>query len=345
MVTLWQRTPRLTGFDLARLTHDLSTMLTAEWGLPRALESLAKQAGKKKIGATYLAMAAELQGGKSFRESVENRRTIFGSFLCKAVNLGEEGGNLPVVLEHCAEYFEKNTAFHLRAVRTLKFPLLMLSCSLGIMLAILAYLLMLDIRNNNALSNWLTGTAHGTASNILSVLYLVFIAIVTSFIGYFTLKTPFIGKKALSLSPLRNILRQNSLRHFFTAFSALVSGGVEIPRAMEAAAETVSDTPLYRKLLRIMAGRSGTMADLIAGLRSEAVLPSLTTGLLDDLKSGRPAEELFGKIAEFYQEEMESRLTVFAIMMGPAAIILTGIIGTGLLLLFSPPLARILGSG
>ncbi len=346
-------TPRSpSGADLARLARDLAPMLATGWALPRSLETLSKQTDERRIAAALPAVAAELQKGVGAGDAFMKYRSVFGPFLCRVMGMYDVASEaFAELLCHVADYYEKNEGFRDRVTRTVKYPALITIGSLGIIIAMLIYFVppMLEKLSSASpnlppVSNLIFHAVAWLVAHPQVEIGLLAALMVTALLAWYlnSMLRP-IGNLIEAIPLLSDLARKEWLRRFFLALASLLSGGVAFPKALRIAAETVRGTPLHRKILSMEALSPETVATFAAALRTSPRHSDMIADFLNDAKTRHNDADLCRKMAEFYQEEIETSLTAASLIIEPVLIMIAGLVGVAILLTLSHQAGRTIG--
>lgn len=134
-----------------------------------------------------------------------------------------------------------------------------------------------------------------------------------------------------------------SLRQIALNLSFLLSNGVAVSDALKISAETLRYTPYRVKLIGIAKKIHKNEASLQAALKDACdIFPPLVFDILPDMKPPYSEGGGFRKIAEFYEQEITTTVTVTAIVIEPLIIAIAGLLGGGILAALYLPLLRTL---
>jgi type IV pilus assembly protein PilC len=327
-------------------------MLAAGWALPRSLETLARQTGDRRIAAVLPGIAAEIARGAAVGETFMKHRALFGPLFCGVMELYDAASlTFPGLLSQLADYYEKNEGFRDRVIRTVKYPALITIGSLGIIFAMLVYFvppLLLkaagSVGHLPPFSRLIFHIVGWIATHPEVEIGLLAALLIPATLAWYlnNILRP-IGRLLVPLPLLSDLARKEWMRRFSLALASLLSGGVPLPRAISIAAETVRGSPLYGKLALIERSAPETVLQLAAALQIPSAISSLILNFLDDARKRQSDADLCRKVADFYQEEIETSLTAASLIVEPIVIMIAGLIGGTILLALSGTVIGIAG--
>ena len=335
---------------MARFTRDLAAMLAAGWTLPRLLETIAGQTDDPRVLTAFSAIRGDLEKNIPVEQAFMEHRAVFGTLFCRAVALGEPSGTLPKLMAVLPEFYEKNAWFGSQIRRKLRFPLLMGTGCIGIIVAMLAFWVPQAAAMLSAAHRTLppftrallsVGTFFRSNAAIPAATIILLLLAAAPLILLWKKSDPvLLSAEKMGLALPRKIL----LRSFFSSLFTLLSGGAEFRGALEVAIEAERGSSLHRMLGRLPGKSRETAASFLHDLKITRIFSQPVLDLLDEATKMQDGNDLFRKIAEFLQEEIEIEVTVFAMVIVPVIVAIAGLIGLAILLSLYLPLHQIPGA-
>jgi type IV pilus assembly protein PilC len=344
--------PILSQSVIAAFARHFSAILATGLAPLKAIDLIAKQTNDKSLLAVLSLIVTDMQKGSNLAQAFSKQERIFGTFFCSIISSGEPSGNLKNLLVKAAEYCEKNDLFQKKMARKLKYPLFIWIGTLGSLSTMLLFLIPAAMERISQAG----GTLPAPTEIILSllnflhshVLLLIICAtaLISIFIGLFLLSTllEWVDFLFLKIPIYGNLRRKNSLRRISLSLSLLLSTGLEFPKALKIAIVTVKAPHLGNLLYYIVRNEPNDRHSLLEILKNRETFPSLIGEMLLNSKKRQTREgELFTKIADFYQEEVETALSALFLVVGPAMMTFLGLVGGGVLLGLYLPLFKLVG--
>jgi type IV pilus assembly protein PilC len=344
--------PALRLSELTLLSRLLSTAASARQPLRETLALLSKQTTNKKIYNALALVCAELQRGALVAQAFSKYELIFGTLFCRVVAYGETAGNSSTLCAHLADYYKENELFRKKISRILKYPVLIVIGATGIFIASLGFVIPFAVRT---ISSYTGNLPAATSIALTAVTFLsrhcqtmltvsiVFCAVCFC-VWYATIRLQCLEKIAWRTPFCGKLCRKNSLRRISQTLSFLLTNGIPPSRALKITAETAGCISFRNALRRAAQGECETVTALSTALKAADIFPPSIidppTGTEEQYAGG----ELFKKIAEFYQEEIEAAVTAAVLVIEPAVVAIAGLLGGGVLLALYLPLLRGLGN-
>jgi general secretion pathway protein F len=259
--SLWQLhifTPRvLNQVGLTIWTRQLAGLVTSGLPLERALTALGEEAEKPELRNLLASLRAEVNAGASFAKALQQHPKEFDEIYTAVIAAGEGSGNLGLVLDRLADDLEEQQALRSKIMGAALYPLIVSFIAVLIVAFLVTYVV-----------PQVAGVFAGTkkALPVLTTLMLAFSAFVRqwwwllllSFAalvgGFWQLrKNPATRLKIdaawLNLPLIGRLARGYNSARFASTLAMLVGAGVPILRALQAAAETLSNKAMQADAL------------------------------------------------------------------------------------------------
>ena len=108
--------------DLVVFSRQMATLVGAGIPLIQALDILADQVEREKFKHILRDMHQQVQGGKSFSDSMEKHHKVFSALFINMVRAGESSGSLEEILDRVATYFEKTAVLTKKVKSAMMYP-------------------------------------------------------------------------------------------------------------------------------------------------------------------------------------------------------------------------------
>lgn len=330
--------------DLVMFSRQLAMLLSAGISLLRALDVILKQVDSKKLSMIVVQIHQDMEGGKTFRDSLAKFPDIFSPLWINLIETGEASGNLPSVLDKLAYYLEESASFRRKIVSAMMYPgiLLLVSVSAVFFFIIKIVPTFATILDSFGVELPLATKILISLSNVLRKKFLLLAGAVVG--GTFVLKklskqpgiSRMIEEVSLKLPVYGEFARYLLLERFATTLSILIESGVPILYALEisersAGSIKMAETIQYVKK-NVKEGKN--MAQPME--KSDFFTPMVVQMVAIGEEIGE-LSSMLKKIAKFYQEYLEVFVTRLAAIFEPLMIVFMGvIIGAMVISIFLP---------
>jgi type IV pilus assembly protein PilC len=344
------RAKSVSAKDLAVFTRQFSVMIGAGLPLVQCLEILGTQAEDKNFGAVILATRADVEGGASLADAMRKHPKAFDSLFTNMIAAGEAGGILDAILKRLATYIEKAVKLKGQVKSAMIYPVAVIVIATVVVTAILWKViptfatlfaglgadLPLPTRIVIALSNMLVA--------YMPIILVVLVAVVFAVRSYYATEN---GRRAidrllLGLPILGLILRKIAVARFCRTLSTLLSSGVSILEALDITARTAGNAIVEDAIQSTR--KSIERGETVAGpLKQTAVFPPMVVQMIGVGEATGALDTMLGKIADFYEEEVDVAVAGLLTLIEPVMIAFLGGVVGGIVIAMYLPIFALIG--
>jgi general secretion pathway protein F len=243
----------LSSKELALITRQLATLLTAGLPIEAALAAVVEQTEKPTSKTLLSIVRNKMLEGYSLAASLRECPAAFSELYCGTVAAGEQSGHLDRVLQRLADYTEQQFHMRQKLQHAFIYPSIMILVSIGIIGFLLEYVVpkMITVYSN-------IGQALPEMTQILLALsgavthyglYIVVAIFVAGFLFFRKMKKSISFREKvhhlyLYLPIIGNAIKVVNTARFSRTFAILSSAGVSVLEAMTIASQLVSHLPI-----------------------------------------------------------------------------------------------------
>ncbi|HNS31826.1 MAG TPA: type II secretion system F family protein [bacterium] len=317
--------------DIVIAIRELATFVASNLPLDECLTGVTvqmKNAGLKKI---FSEIQRNIREGKVFSEALKEHPSIFSPMIISLVRAGEETGTLDKILMRVADFLEKRQAFKSKIMSIMSYPFFMLAVSVAVFIFILTFVTPTITKIFSEIDMTLPGPTMVLMK--LSAFFKTswFYMIVAAGVLYYVLKNFLINYKEgqiidffrMRIPFLNNIILKKEISVFSSTISILIAGGVEIIESLKISGQVLTSPTLKREIREIIGFLSKGGA-LSVAFKNSRNFPYLVTQLVSAGERSGTLSEMFGKIADIYEEEVTQSSTRFVNFLEPAMILFMG---------------------
>jgi type IV pilus assembly protein PilC len=331
--------------NLAIFTRQFSVMIDAGLPLVQCLDILGKQEPHKGFSAVILKTREDVESGAALADAMKKHSKTFDTLYANMIAAGEAGGILDTILKRLATYIEKSVKLKGEVKSAMIYPVAVVVIAAIVVGAILwkviptfAQLfaglgaqLPLPTRIVIAASNgivaygWIVIVAIGGAGYGLSAYYATDGG--RHVIDRITLKLPILG----------DILRKVAVARFCRTLSTLLASGVPILDGLDITARTSGNAIIEDAILLTRTGIE--RGETISGpLRETKVFPSMVVQMINVGETTGALDAMLSKIADFYEEEVDTAVAGLLTLMEPVMIAFLGALVGGIVIAMYMPI-------
>ena len=318
------------GNDCLIFNQQFNTLIKAGLPILKALDLLAERAASPRLRPVLADVRQLVREGTALSEALE-KRGVFPKVYTTSVLAGEKSGNLTGVLDYYIAYQRVTSGVRKRLLATLVYPVILVTVATGIVTYIVSYVIPqfsrlyseLNIELPLATRLLITLTV-GFRAYILAAVALLVIAAISAYLWSRTRE----GGVALDRVKLRvPILGETWIKfqvaQFARTLATLQAGGTPLVNALQTAAEAVSSRLISESIARaaqlVREGQS-----LHAGLAASGLVPELALEMIEVGEASGALAPMLGSVAEFYEEEVNLRLSALVAVVEPLILVLMG---------------------
>jgi len=330
--------------DLVIFSRQLATLIDSGIPLVAALGILVDQSENPYLKNVILDVRHNVESGLSFCESLMQHPRIFSTFFVNMVRAGETSGMLDDVLERIATYFEKTAALTRKVRSSLIYPAVVITMAI----LITALLLLKVVPTFKGIFEMLGGTLPLPTRILISfsdflrssIIFIIIVLTVLVFLFKRYISTEKgrynFDKFLLRLPILGMLFRKVAVAKFSRTLSTLVKSGASILDALSIVAKTSGNTVVERVVNdSLQSVREGE--PIAQPLAKSGVFPPMVTAMIGVGEQTGKLETMLTKIADFYDEQVDSAVAGLTSMIEPLVIGVLGvIIGSVVIALFLP---------
>ena len=330
--------------NLAVFTRQFSVMIDAGLPLVQCLDILGNQEEHKYFAQVILQTRTDVEGGMSLADAMKRHPKVFDGLFCNMIAAGEAGGILDTILKRLAVYIEKAVKLTSQVKSAMIYPIAVIVIAavvIGVILwkviptfatlfAGLGATLPLPTRIVIALSNNLV--------RFMPFILIGIFAIGWAFRAYYATEKGrrVIDAIVLKMPILGPIMRKIAVARFCRTLSTLMASGVPILDGLDITARTSGNAIIEDAILttRKSIERGETIA---APLKETGVFPGMVCQMISVGEATGALDTMLGKIADFYEEEVDVAVEGLLTLLEPVMIaFLGGAVGGIVIAMYMP---------
>ncbi len=331
--------------NLAVFTRQFSVMIDAGLPLVQCLEILGNQEEDKNFAKMILQTRGDVEGGASLADAMKKAPTAFDALFTNMVAAGEAGGILDTILKRRSVYIEKNVKLKQQVKSAMIYPIAILVMAALIVAVILWKVIPTFASMFASLGADLplpTVVVITMSNYLVKYFYLVVgAAFGLPFVFRRYYATPkgqhLIDATMLKLPVLGLILRKIAVARFCRTLSTLISSGVPILDGLDITAKTAGNVVIEEAVQKTRKSieRGETIS---APLKDTGVFPAMVTQMIGVGEATGALDTMLGKIADFYEEEVDTAVAGLLTLLEPLMIAVLGVIVGGIVIAMYMPI-------
>jgi len=337
--------------ELAVFTRQFSVMIDAGLPLVQCLEILASQQENKLFQKVLTGTRAAVEGGSNLSAAMKQYPKVFDPLYSNMVEAGETGGILDTILQRLSSYIEKNVKLKAAVKSALIYPIGVISIAAAVIILLLWKVVPIFATLFAGLGVDLplpTKIVIGLSNFIGSIFGLLIVVAIVA--GIFGMKiwygTPggryFLDSVILKLPVLGILMRKIAVARFTRTLGTLISSGVPILEGLDITARTSGNAVVEKALFQVRKALEEGKS-LTEPLKESAVFPGMVTQMIAVGEQTGAMDAMLQKIADFYEDEVDSAVKDLLTALEPIMIVFLGIVVGGVVISMYMPLFSLIG--
>ena len=350
---LFASSAKVSAKDIQVFTRQFSVLLGAGISISQALSTLSESAYSPAMSGVLKSIYESVSKGQTLANSLKAHPKVFDNFYVSLVAVGEISGSLDEVLIAHSAYLDRMSKLNGQIKGALMYPAIIVVVSVGVIWALLTFVVpslaqMIDSSGQElpamtkivlALSKW-----------CVEYWYVMVLLPIALFVSFAWLRGNQAFRRAtdrffLQLPLVGSFIIKSELAKIFRALVALLKGGVDtlqsVTMAKDVANNVIIKDVLSKTTRALSQGQNFYEPFLATGFVPKVVVDMIKTGEI----SGK-LDMMLGKIADFYEEEIEIASGTILKLIEPVLLVgLGGIVGFLVISMYLPIFKLAGGSG
>ena len=336
--------------EIAIFFRQFSVMIDAGLPLVQCLEILAANQENSFFQKTLTGVRTTVEGGATLANAMRQYPKVFDDLTTNMIEAGETGGILDIILQRLAQYVEKAVKLKAAVKSALIYPVAVVSMAVLIVGALLKWVVPIFANLFAGLGVTLplpTRIVMGLSAFVQSFWWLFIVAVVGLIFGVKQIRKDPRGRywfdyTLLKLPIVGILLRKIAVARFTRTLGTLITSGVPILEGLSITARTSGNAVLEEALMKVRKaieeGRT-----IVDPLRECGVFPNMVTQMIGVGEATGAMDSMLQKIADFYEDEVDSATKDMLAMLEPVIIGLLGVMIGGIVISLYMPLFSLIG--
>jgi type IV pilus assembly protein PilC len=318
--------------SLQIFSRQFATMIEAGLNVVGALVILEEQTSDKHLAAVITELRADVEGGLLLSQAMARHPKVFNRLFVSMVEAGEAAGILDTVLDRVAFQIEKATQIQRRVKGAMIYPTMVFVFATLVLTGMLLFLVPVFENIFKQLGGELpklTQIVVDMSHFVQNDWYIIFPVFIGSIVGFFRWKKSENGRKHWDRFKLRlpmkigDVVLKLTMARFSRTLSTLVASGVDIIKALEITA-TTSGNWVVEQALGDVRARVHEGVTIAQPLIDNPIFPPMVSQMVKIGEETGELEKMLGKIADFYEDEVDSSIQTLTSIIEPIMMIGVG---------------------
>ena len=340
---------RIKAMDIAMISRQIATMLSAGVPLVQTLRLLSSSHEKVTVRDLLASICAEVESGIPLSQALKKHPIYFDDLYCDLVAAGEQSGALEQIYDRIATYREKAEALKSKIKKALMYPAAVMAVAIIVTTILLLFVVPQFeeiFKSFGAELPAFTQMVINLSRFLQKAWYIIFGAIA---LGIFLFVRAHrnsqkvrdqTDKAMLKLPIIGVILHKACLARFSSTLATTFAAGIPLVDAMVSAAGA-SGNALYRDAT--MAVRNEVMAgmQMHIAMRTVEVFPDMVTQMVMIGEESGSIDDMLNKIAGIYSQQVDDAVDGLSSLIEPLIMVVLGVLVGGLVVAMYLPIFKL----
>ncbi len=326
--------PKVKDKDVVIFTRQLATMIDAGLPLVQCLDILGTQTENKTLAKTINQVRSDVESGATFADALKKHPKIFDNLYCNMVAAGEAGGILDTILARLAAFMEKFAKIKGQIKSAMIYPsvILFVAVSVVTLLLVVVVPMLANIFAESGMQLPLPTRIVMAVSNFLKSWggLVLLCVIIGFFVGIKQFRKTENGLRttdaiALKIPVVGSLIQRVAVAKFTRTLGTLLTSGVPILEGLLIVSRTAGNKVVEEAILatRQSVSEGKTLADPLGRAK---VFPTMVVSMISVGEATGALDNMLNKIADFYDDEVDSAVAALTSMLEPMLMIFLGVV-------------------
>lgn len=319
--------------DFLIFNQEFATLIKAGLPILQAIELLHKRTEKPGFRNVLESIINDIKGGSALSDAMARHSAYFSPLYTATVRAGEKSGALVDVLKRFTLYQKKMITVMGKLKMALAYPVFLVVALFAVLLLFFLFIIP---------SFTQMYTEQGGSLPLLTMLLVSFTAALTRYApflfagllvagaGIYSWQKTETGRKTfdglkLKIPLVRSLILQYVLAQLTRTLSTVLRGGIPLVQALDTTAGVINN--------KVIAGRLSETRELVTqgvslsdAFERTRLAPDMTVRMISVGESSGDLPQMLEDVADFYDQEVENRLTAITTLIEPVLMLCMGLV-------------------
>jgi len=330
--------------DFLVFNQEFSVLIKAGLPITQALSAIIKKGAKDELNDVLTNIRNEISGGASLSEAFRTYSHMFSNLYIASLQSGEKSGNIGLAITRYIVYIKKLSEIRQKIISASVYPVILTVVSVFALLFLLIYVvpsftstyfeagttlpritLLLVTFSNLLKSNFFYVITLGAAI-VIGFKYSLRSEAFKGYLDKIKLKVPFFG----------DVYVHYSISKFARTLATVLSGGTPLVESIRISSGVMDNGFLKENIMKVAVSIEKG-AGFSESLSNTGIFPTLALRMMEAGESSGALEQVLDDVAEFYEGEVDTKISVLTSAIEPALMVVMGlIIGFVVLAMYMP---------
>jgi type IV pilus assembly protein PilC len=340
---------KISPMDIAVISRQIATMLSAGVPLVQSLQLIAKSNGNAGIRVLMSSIANEVAAGTPLSQSLRGHPKYFDGLYCDLVAAGEDSGALETIYDRISIYKEKSEALKSKIKKAMFYPAAVLAVA-GIVTILL--LLFVIPQFEQIFAGFgadlpaFTLFVLGISELVQSYWYIILGLVIALFMGFKKahMKSQKLrdntDKFILKIPIISTILDKAAVARFARTLSTTFAAGIPLVDALISAAGASGNYVYKTAITSVRSEVMGGMQMNIA-MKTTSVFPDMVCQMVMIGEESGDLDGMLSKVSDIYEQQVDDAVDSLTSLLEPMIMVVLGVVVGGLIIAMYLPIFQL----
>jgi type IV pilus assembly protein PilC len=325
--------------ELAVMSRQFATLVASGMPMLRTLTTIEDQTEDDQIKEAVASVRADVEAGSSLAAAMERQPNVFDKLYRAMVRSGEGSGRLEEALDRVAFQIEKLDALRRQVRSAMLYPTFVFAFALIVMVATIAFVVPVFVGIFKEIAAENPGTSSAlplptqitvnVSSAITHDWFIIIPVLGLIAVGFVQWKKTERGRMQWDKVKLKipfkvgDVVHKVALARWSRTFSGAIASGVPILQAIQVTGETSGNAVVEAAMEDVYASVKGG-GTIAAPIEQSSVFPPMVGHMVSVGEDTGQLEHMLGKIADFYEDEVDAKVKALTSLIEPLMICFVG---------------------
>ncbi|MDR1888715.1 MAG: type II secretion system F family protein [Zoogloeaceae bacterium] len=345
----FQSGKKITEKDIAMFTRQLSTMMRAGVPLLQSFDIVGRGHANPSVGKLLLDIKSEIETGNSLSVAFRKYPLYFDTLYCNLVAAGEQGGILDALLERLASYKEKMLSIKSKIKSAMFYPVAVIAVAIIVTVIIMLFVIpaFTDIFATFGAELPLPTQIVINISKFFVQFWYIIIPVPIVALWFFfhtwkrSEKMQIVMDRFLLRAPLfGDLIRKSIIARWNRTLSTMFAAGVPLVDSLDSVGGA-SGNYIYKAATHRIRNDVSAGMSLTTSVQSTNLFPNMVTQMIAIGEESGALDEMLGKIADFYEAEVDDAVDALSSLMEPLIMVVLGVLIGGMVIAMYLPIFKL----
>jgi type IV pilus assembly protein PilC len=335
--------------EITFFTRQLATMLRAGVPMLQSFEIVARGHSNPRFSRLVMDLKARVESGSSLSQAFREHPIQFDALYCNLVHAGETAGMLDAILDRLATYKEKILAIKSKIKSALFYPISVIVVATLVIWVIMVWVIpafKTIFASFGADLPVPTLIVMAMSDFVVAWWWLAAIVLVGCIVGFTYLHRRSaalrhtIDRLSLKIPIIGGILEKATVARWTRTLQTMFAAGVPLVESLDAVAGAAGNA-VYAVATKRIQTEVSTGTSLTNAMTNSKLFPSMVLQMTQIGEESGSLDNMLGKIAEFYEREVDDAVAALSTLLEPLIIVFLGVVIGGLVVAMYLPIFKL----